>query len=417
LSTYKAIAGVSSSLKNLLRDRMTEVADVTIAPPDVKVDFITGRRINLYLYHISENPYLKNQEIPGEGYAGAYGHPPLAIDMRFILTAFGTTETGPDADIEAQQILGDVMRVLHDSGIITPDMVEEKQPSPQPPILDPSLLGAFEQIKITFQPAGLEEISKIWTALPNVNFRRSVLYEVSVVQVQSLLQRAIAIPVKSHNVYALPMNSPLIQQLFRQPPWVDGQLIAAVEETETLRLIGSNLRAFSGHKLRVDIDGVAGTIATSTATQMDVVVPAGLKIGLHSLQVLQDIDLDVVHGQPLQTRTIFHSNVVGFMLLPHLVSFIPGTGTAGDTITVHVSPAVEATQEKILLIGDHAVPAIPVPFNSPPSTSIPFQLPKAPDPAIPPGTYFLRVRIDGAETRLDFNKPTQQYTGPNFTVT
>ncbi len=397
---------------------MTEaLVDVTIAPPDVKVDSISGRRINLYLYHISENPYLKNQEIPGEGYPGAYGHPPLSIDLRYVLTAFGKTDTGPHADIEAQQILGDVMRVLHDTAIITPDLLQEKQPFPQPTILDKSLLDAFEQIKITFQPASLEEISKIWTALPNVNFRRSVLYEVSVVQVQSRLPRKIALPVKSNNVYALPMRSPFIQQIFRQPLWVDGQLIAAVEEGETLRLIGSNLRAFSGHKLRVDIDGVAGTIASSTATQMDVVVPTGLKIGLRSLQVLQDVDLDVVDGQPLQTRTIFHSNVVGFMLLPHLVSVNPATATAGDTITVHVSPAVEATQEKILLLGDHAVPAIPVAFDSPPSTTIHFLLPKAPDPEIPAGTYFFRVRIDGAETRLDFNKTTQLYTGPNYTVT
>jgi hypothetical protein len=99
LSTYKAIAGVSSSLKTLLRDRMTEVADITIAPPDVKVDFAAGRRVNLYLYHMNENPYLKNQEISGEGYPGAYGHPPLSLILHYIFTAFGAADTGPDAEI------------------------------------------------------------------------------------------------------------------------------------------------------------------------------------------------------------------------------------------------------------------------------------------------------------------------------
>jgi hypothetical protein len=371
----------------------------------------------LYLYHLSENPYLKNQEIPGEGYRGAYGNPPLSLDLRYIFTAFGTKETGPDADLEAQQILGDAMRVLHDVAIITPDLVEEKKPIPKPPILDPSLLGEFEQVKITFQPAGLDEISKIWTALPNVNFRRSVLYEVSVVQVQSKKPRSIPLPVKINRVYALPMRSPLIQQIFRQPPVLDNQLLAAVEEGETLRLIGANFRSPT---TRVAMDGVAGTISAISDTQIDVVVPAGsLKIGLHSLQIEQDVKLTEVDGPPpVQVqRPGFHSNLAGFMLLPHYVSASPPTAAAGDTITVTVNPAVMATQEKVLLLGDNVVPAVPVPFDSAPSNTVQFKLPVAPDPVVPPGNYFLRVRIDGAESRLTFNSVTQEYTGPLYTVT
>jgi hypothetical protein len=81
VSAYKAIAGVSSTLKTLLRDRMTETAEITLAPPDVQVDSMSGRRLNLYLYHLSENPHLRNQEIPGEGNPGAFGHPPLSLDL------------------------------------------------------------------------------------------------------------------------------------------------------------------------------------------------------------------------------------------------------------------------------------------------------------------------------------------------
>ena len=415
MSTYKAIAGVSSSLKALLRDRMTEAATITIAPPDVQVDSVTGRRLNLYLYHVGENPYLKNQEIPGEGHPGAYGYPPLSLDLRYIFTAFGTSDTGPDADIEAQWILGDAMRVLHDIAVITPNVVEQKAPLPQPPILDPSLLGEFEQIKITLQPAGLDEISKIWTALPNVNFRRSVLYEVSVVQLQSQIQRSIALPVKLNRVTALPLRTPMIQQIFQQPPAIDNQLIAAAQEGETLRLLGTNLRA---PNTRVTMDNATGTISSISDTQLDVVVPTGvLKIGLHSLQIAQDVMLAEVKGQPAVQRTAFRSNMVGFQLLPALGAVTPPSATAGDTITVKVQPAVIATQEKVLLLGDYAVPPVAVAFNSPPSNSIQFTLPKAPDPVIPPGNYFLRVRIDGAESRLTYNPATEAYTGPPYTVT
>lgn len=415
MSTYKAIAGVSSSLKVLLRDRMTETATVTIAPPDVQVDSVTGRRLNLYLYHVGENPHLKNQEIPGEGYPGAYGHPPLSLDLRYIFTAFGTSDSGPDADVEAQLILGDAMRVLHDIAIITPGLVQQKAPSPQPPVLDPSLLGEFEQIKVTLQPAGLDEISKIWTALPNVNFRRSVLYEVSVVQLQSQLQRSIALPVKLNRVYALTLHTPMIQQIFQQPPVIDNQLIAAAQEGETLRLIGTSL---SAPNTRVTMDNAAATISSISDAQLDVVVPTGvLKIGLHSLQIARDLMLTELKGQPAVQRTAFRSNLVGFQLLPALGIITPPSATSGGTITVNLQPAVIATQEKILLLGDFAVSADPVPFNSPPSTSIEFTLPKPPDPVIPPGNYFLRVRIDGAESRLTFNPTTEVYTGPLYTVT
>lgn len=414
MSTYKAIAGVSSTLKTLLRDRMTEVAEITLAPPDVKVDSVAGRRLNLYLYHVSENPFLRNQEIPGEGYPGAYGHPPLTLDLRYICTAFGTTETGKDADVEAQWILGDAMRVLHDIPIITPDLLEEKKPSPKPPILDPSLIGEFEQVKVTWQPAGLEEISKVWTALPTVNFRRSVLYEVSVVQIQSKKPRSLALPVKSRQVHALPLRTPLIQQLYRQPPLGD-QLIAAAEEGETLRLIGTGLR---GPVTRVVMDGVSGTISSISDTQIDVVVPVGvLRIGLHSLVVAQDVVLVEVKKQAPVQRPAFRSNLAGFLLLPTLGLVTPPSAGPGDTVTVKVQPAVESTQEKLLLLGDHAIPAVPVAPGSAPTSTINFQLPKAPTPVIPPGIYLIRIRIDGAESRLNINAVTQEYSGPNYSVT
>ena len=112
-------------------------------------------------------------------------------------------------------------------------------------------------------------------------------------QVQSKKPRAIALPVKLNRVYALPLRSPLIQQIFRQPP-VDNQLIAAVEEGETLRLVGTNFRA---PVTRVTMDGVTGTIASLSDNQLDVVVPPGtLKIAL--LQLLQG---DVV---PLRLRAM-----------------------------------------------------------------------------------------------------------------
>src|SRR5215216_2623230 len=139
MSTFLAIAGVSRTLRRLLSTRLQQPpVDVTIAPPDTAITGMTGRRVNLYLYQVTETGFLKNQEIPGQGHPAAFGRPPLSLDLHYLVTAYGPNETNPDADLDAQQILGDAMGVFHESPIVD-----------DPAVLDPSLLGEFEKIKVT----------------------------------------------------------------------------------------------------------------------------------------------------------------------------------------------------------------------------------------------------------------------------
>ena len=413
MSTYKSIAGVSQSLANLLGDRMVEPATITLAPPDVEIDQVNPPRLNIYLYHLSENAFLKNQEIPSDGHPGAYGHPPLSLNLHYIFTAFGgQTERGADADVQAQFILGDAMRVLHDYAVISANLMQLK--SPGKTILDVSLLDEFEQIKLTLQPKSLEEISKIWTALPRVNFRRSVTYEASTVQIKSQQPRTVGLPVRKRRVYALTIRSPRIDEIFVQPPPFPGLKTAAAQEGETLHLTGHNLKAPT---TSVIIDGVSATIASLQDDQIDVVVPTGtLAIGLHSLQVVQPVMLTVIRGQPPVQRGGFSSNVVGFQLLPRITG--AATRVGPNTVSVPVLPAVKPTQERSLLLGDHVVPGVPPQPTDPPATNILFQLPQPPNDPILPGQYLMRVRIDGAESRLqvDPNPNNPTYIGPTFTV-
>jgi hypothetical protein len=84
-------------------------------------------------------------------------------------------------------------------------------------------------------------------------------------------------------------------------------------------------------------------------------------------------------------------------------------------VTVTVDPPAGAQQEKVLLLGDHAVPAEPVPVNDPPSPAIEIRLPTG-SARIPAGPCLARIRVDGAESRLTFNPATTRYDGPGFTV-
>ncbi len=95
---------------------MVTGAQITLAPPDVEVANVNGARVNLYLIQAIENAGLKNQEIPGQGHPAAYGHPPLSLDLRYLMTTHSQIENQQDADINAQTILGDAMRVFNDFG-------------------------------------------------------------------------------------------------------------------------------------------------------------------------------------------------------------------------------------------------------------------------------------------------------------
>jgi len=187
MGDIRAIAGVSSTISRLLRDRMEDLVPVTIAPPDVTVAGVSGKRLNVYLYQVTENCNLKNQGISGQGPPSAYGHPPLSLDLHYLLTAHGAADTASNADIEAQIVLGDAMRVLHDFHIVTDSLQITRSAvgAVGDPILDPSLRNQLEEVKITLEPVTLEDLSKLWTALPQANFRLSVAYQVSVVQIES----------------------------------------------------------------------------------------------------------------------------------------------------------------------------------------------------------------------------------------
>jgi hypothetical protein len=415
MSDYRAIAGVSSTLQTLLTDFMTAPPDITLAPPDVPVDGKSGKRINLYLYLVAENAYLKNQEIPGQGYPGDYGHPPLSLNLHYLLTAYGEKESSPDSDLMAQQLLGDAMRVLHDFAIITPAMG----------ILDPSLVGEFERIKITMHPSSVEELAKIWTALPKANFRRSASYEVSVVQIESTLPRRRALPVKTRRLRMSVQRRPQITSVYRTPiapadPIGDPQ--AAVGQALTIE--GS---AFRAQKTWVKLGGLEpiGVVPLSD-TRIQIIVPDDLYLidpdhattrpipaddqlqpGPQLVQVLTQWDGERVEGGlgpgvslPDQVQLVSNQGV--FMLVPSITTVNPPALDATNLLTVTGTRLYHAPLSSYVLVGDVSilvrVPQGADPWAAPTPTQVQVPL-TAVTTAVPPlssGNHPVRVLVNGA---------------------
>lgn len=390
MSTYAAIAAVSSTLQSLLFHKLdappTTVAPIPVTvgpPPDDVVDDVQPL-VNLFLYRICENGALGNQEQPGRGDRGAYGKPPLSLNLSYLLTAYGTSKqlhAQLEDELISHYLLGSAMRILHDFAIVTPALEDENGDL----ILDADLRGERERVKVSMQPISLEDLSKVWTALSRP-FRASAAYEVTVVQIEPQVRSKHALPVADEgphggpHIYAVAGLTPSIESLHAA-----GRTGAQVRAGEALVLEGEGLL---GEATQVDIGGIRGIgqVTSARTDRMTVIVPDDPRLtpGILSLRVSHGVEV----GSPAERRPAFASNTVAFALVPR----IDAVAVAGTP------PVVQITGDRLLATGVECVTLVGgqtvereqyAPGSS--ATSISFELPVAELAVGQPARLFVRV--------------------------
>ena len=252
------IGKISESLKNLLQAQMVPTTKVTlISPADTSASTV---RMNLFLYRVVANSFLNNQDwLPKPGTTNQLVFPPLSINLCYLLTAFAPldVETGLS---EAQGVMGEAMRVLYENAVV-----------PQA-FLEPGLKQG--EVKVTFEPMNLEDLSKIWLSM-NKEFRLSAAYEVSYAQIPAKREQPIPTRVKEtrSNVVA-PARFP---EVFGMSP------ASGLVNTD-VQFIGENLR---GWKATVRIGGqfAARDREIFNDTTFSVKTPAALIPGLYAVEV------------------------------------------------------------------------------------------------------------------------------------
>lgn len=272
MSASTAIGMVSESLRNLLVTQMilTPPVAVTILAPDE-----TGgdRRVNLFLYRILENSTLKNLDWQVKrNNPSLIAPPPLSLNMYYLMTPYAQNDP-LIGNATAHEILGEAMRVFHEHAVV-----------PQNALV-PGLRDATEQIKIMLNPLDPDELGRVWSTFAQP-FRLSVMYEVSVVQLELQSEQPMSKRVQRTGVpdVRAPFRPPVVEQLtpLRGPAGaqitVHGQHLAGWPASLSI----------TGHKI---IDSTPLTEDTMTT-----IIPAGLAPGFHEIQV------DVAH---LHRRVFF----------------------------------------------------------------------------------------------------------------
>ena len=273
MSASTAIGMVSESLRNLLATEMklTPSVPVTILAPDE-----TGgdRRINLFLYRILENPTLKNLDWQVKrGNSSLLVPPPLSLNLYYLMTPYAQNDP-QTGNVRAHEILGEAMRVFHQHAVVPQN------------VLVPDLHTAREEIKIILNPLDPDELGRVWSTFSQP-FRLSVMYEVSVVQLEELLsERPMSKRVERTGVPDIraPFRPPVVEQLTPLSGPVGTQITVQGRHLTDWRASVS----IAGQKI---VDSVTLPGDTLTAT-----IPAGLTPGFHEIQV------DIAH---LHRRVFF----------------------------------------------------------------------------------------------------------------
>jgi hypothetical protein len=359
-------------------------------------------RINLFLYRTTENGYLKNQEILGQGDSVAYGHPPLSLDLHYLITPYGMTSEGDFADERrAHFLLGSAMRVLHDVPVITDELTKSRlapgERDNPPPVLDRSLWNQFEKVKLSLEPISLDDLSKIWTAL-SLPYRLSAAYAVSVVQIESERLRSYPRPVgepeaAGPKVFAASFRSPQVTDVRVRRPPRDGQ--PSVESQFAYARIGDTLlirgRSVAAGTTRVMLGSVNATPVTVLRDDtIEVTIPddPALQPGPQPVKVV----LDVRMGNPPRAYPGFQSNLAVFMLVPGPINLTPNLNAAPRRLRITGNRLYNDNLESLTLIGDEVIRSSS--YRAPTPTSIEFNLPAG----LGPGDYLVRVRVNGAES-------------------
>ena len=404
MSNHLAVATVTTALQRVLNAAvMADVngATATAVRPDTAQAALPAKGVNVFLYQVTPNGGLRNVDMPTRrGTGGPAARPTAAIDLHYLLSFYGDETT-----LDAQRVLGSVVRQLHSVPYLTRQAIADAVTASSW-LTGSDLVDQVDLVKLSPVTLTLDDLSKLWSILFQTVYVPSVVYLASVVLIEADVPARQSFPVRSVGPLARPVPDARLDLV--DPPRVPFSANASVG------LVG---RSLLGAARRYLFSGLEGTLVAAGSTDDRAVVrlPAGLPAGPVLASVRDEEPLGAGH-------TGFETSPVVFLLLPGVTShaFASDPGPRPDPrLVLTPAPPADARQRVDLVLND-------------PTTGDSFVLPARPRASdgddcvfglagVPAGTYLYRVRVDGAESplELDTTDPdpaNQPYVGPTVVV-
>ncbi len=231
------LAGVDEVLRTLTTEALKGLADpvgVSVGPLDRPVD---GPRLNWFLYRVEPATAYVNMEYPGTGWRSRRGHPPLALTLRYLLSADPgeLTASGNEDDV-VHAGLSALMSALHDNGILGIDTPVATGPDRTLADVAPSLQGMLEPLRVSPDAVALETMTALWNTGSHA-LRLSVAYAVSLVTVPPQTAFTAGPPVQVRRIGVSPATIPVIAAVEPSVASFDDPLAVTVRGLTDVRTV------------------------------------------------------------------------------------------------------------------------------------------------------------------------------------
>jgi hypothetical protein len=441
MSTALGIASVTHVLKDLLNDGLIN-NDVATAVGDVHISTIppglveassgtTQTQLNLFMYRVSHNLGWNNIAYPSRNASGDLtANPPLALNLHYLLTAFG------DSELHAEILLGYGMQLLHEHPVLEREVIrhsltlatpgnEGTLPENLRQLATSELADQIELIKLTPEPINMEEISKLWTAF-HTKYRPCTAYLATVVLIESNRSTLSPLPVQERKFYTILFKQPVIEKLLSQVA-VDDPIL------ENQRILVGHRLVIRGKQLKSDVLSVLinGESFIPMAddisdTQVGLELPNTLQAGVQGVQIVQP----VMMGTPPEPRRGVESNLHAFVLSPSITDYelsdtiINGDELISADLMVQVIPEIHQRQRVVLLLNEllpggstekpksysFLLSASVLALEEDPVDTVTFRITN-----MRTGDYLIRIQVDGAESPLYTNNDGE-YNEPQIDI-
>jgi len=206
--------------------------------------------------------------------------------------------------------------------------------------------------------------------------------------------------------YVVPFPQPTIEQV-TAPAEAEYPISAG----STLVIRGKGLR---GDVTRVRLGGTETLLVPQEVkeTQISLLLSPDLRAGVQAIQV--------VHLTMARPDCVVESNVAAFVLHPKIAATVGQVQSSGSDlrsaeIAVRFNPKVGKAQRVVLLLNEvSSDEAVAYSFTAAPRTDDTDSM-MIPVKEVKPGTYLMRVQVDGAESSLNLNQ-SGEYDSPQVTI-
>lgn len=415
MSSPLAIAAVTAALKDLLNDGLLNhdlsaigSFSVTASPPD---RVVTGQnepnQLNLFLYQVTPNLGWRNVGLPSrDGVGVRLSAPPLALDLHYLLTAYGAQ------DLNAEVLLGYSMHLLHETPVLTRDQLRTVlgAPSPVGGAILPAPFGnlsavdladQIELIKITPVFLSTEDLSKMWTAM-QARYRPTMAYMASVVLIQSTNGGRSAPPVlkrgdSDRGPVATAAPFPTLVSVRPEA----SELLPAMRLGDNLLVTGSSFN---------DPDSITTVFENQKARLSQEIapesVPSPTELIVHVPSIAEDANAmnDWAIGFYRLTLRVtkpdlpeWSTNSVAVVLAP-LITVTPLNAAPGDVnLTLTCTPRLLPEQETQTSLIFGSRPVLPTSITTPADITLPTTLTFT-IPAVQAREYVVRLRVEGVDS-------------------